>query len=173
MKRSLLIALVLVVVALSATATTAAVSPASVVTQMKTHWTSEMRASAKNGDRAARFPSPSRAVLMRRLHTAARQYGFRIVSVQLLHPLQSAPVVVIRSDREQATARATAKIILSFDPYHPTPADPIGYAYEGYFLVAETSRGIPYVATFNLGRAPHIGGGEWAASENLYPFPHG
>ncbi|MGH2972145.1 MAG: hypothetical protein ACRDNM_00745 [Gaiellaceae bacterium] len=174
MKRSLLmIVLVLIVVAQSAAASTAAVSPARVVAQMKTEWISEMRASAKNGDRAARFPSPPRGVLMGRLRKAEKLYGFRVVSVQLLHPLQSAPVVVIRSDREQSIARATPKIILLFDPYHPTEPDPIGYAYEGYFLVAETRRGVPYLATFNRGRAPHIGGGEWAASENLYPFAHG
>jgi hypothetical protein len=107
------------------------------------------------------------------LRTAARLYGFRIVSVQMLHPLQGAPVIVIRSDREQAIAPATRKIVTLFNPYHPTSADPAGTAYEGYFLVAEDSHGIPYLASWNQSRAPHVGGGEWAASENLYPFPHG
>jgi hypothetical protein len=161
------------VVGASAEASAAAKSPVRVIAQAKSEWVSEMWASAKTGDRAARFPSPSRAVLVARLGTASRLYGFHIVSVQMLHPLQLAPVIVIRSDREQAIAWATRKIVTMFNPYHPTSADPAGAAYEGYFFVAEDSRGVPYLAAWNQSRAPHVGGGEWAASENLYPFPHG
>jgi len=151
----------------------AATSPARVIAQAKAEWVSKMRASARIGDRDARFPSPSRVVLLARLRTGATLYGFGIVSVQMLHPLQGAPVIVIRSDREQAIARATRKIVTLFDPYRPTSADPAGSAYEGYFLVAEDSGGVPYLASWNQSRAPHVGGGEWAASPNLYPFPHG
>ena len=52
-------------------------------------------------------------------------------------------------------------------------ANPSGYAYEGYFLVAQTNSGAPYLASFNHWRAPHVGAGEGAVSEKLYPFPHG
>jgi len=96
-----------------------------------------------------------------------------VVSVQMLHPLQSAPVILISSDSMQSIAKATPKIIDLFDPHHPTAADPGGYAYEGYFLVAQTTNGVPYLATFNHWRPPHVGGGEWAATESLYPFAHG
>jgi hypothetical protein len=161
------------VVGTSAAASAAAMSPTQVIAHAKAEWMGEMRASARIGDRAARFPSPSRIVLLGRLHTAAELFGFQIVSVQMLHPLQGAPVIVIRSDREQAIARATRKIVTLFNPYHPTSADPAGSAYEGYFLLAEDSHGVPYLASWNQSRAPHVGGGEWAASENLYPFPHG
>ena len=173
MKGSLALVLVVAVGAMSASAATAAMSPKRAVAQAKAEWLKEMRASAKSGDRSAKFPSPSRAVLMQRLRKAEKLYGFRVVSVQMLHPLQSAPVIVIRSDSEQSIPRATPKIVDLFDPRHPTSADPSGYAYEGYFFVVETSGGVPYLATFNHWRAPHVGGGEWAASENLYPFPHG
>jgi hypothetical protein len=78
-----------------------------------------------------------------RLHKAEQLFGFRVVRVQIV------------------------------DPHHATTANPSGYAYEGYFLVAQTTGGVPYLATFNHWRAPHVGGGEWAASEDLYPFPHG
>lgn len=141
--------------------------------QAKAEWLSAIRASAKSGDRSARFPSPSRAILMQRLERAARLYHFEVATVLIYHPLQSAPLIIIRSDSEQAIARATPKIIDLFDPRHVTYADPAGYAYEGYFLIAETAEGAPYLATFNEERAPHVGGGEWAASEGLYPFPHG
>jgi hypothetical protein len=192
MKRSLAILAVLAAAAASATASSAALTPAQAAAQAKSEWLKEMQASATSGDRAARFPSPSRAILMQRLRRAQRQFyplfdrpamksrcgavcpsGFQIASVRMLHPLQAAPVIVIRSDREHEIARAIPSIVNLFDPRHPTSANPSGYAYEGYFLVAETSRGVPYLATFNHWRAPHVGGGEWAVSESLYPFPHG
>jgi hypothetical protein len=91
----------------------------------------------------------------------------------MLHPLQSAPVIVISSNSKQSIARATPRIIDLFDPRHPTKANPSGYAYEGYFFVAQTTSGVPYLSTFNHWRAPHVGGGQWAATENLYPFSHG
>src|SRR5579864_2749604 len=137
----------------------AAPTPRQVVAQAKAEWLKELLASARTGDRSAVFPSPSRTILMRRLHEAQRLYGFDIAGALMLRPLQRAPVIVIRSDRKQSIARATPKIVRLFDPYRPTAANPSGWAYEGYFLVAETTGGVPYLATFNHWRAPHVGGG--------------
>lgn len=162
--------LITLAVAAAAGATT---NPSRVVAQAKAEWLHELRVSARNGDRTAGFPSPPRAVLVQRLQHAAQQYRFQLVSVELLHPLQAAPLIVIRSDHESAMARSLPKIIDLFDPRHPTHADPSGFAYEGYFLTVVDNSGTPYIATFNHWRAPHVGGGEWAASEDLYPFPHG
>lgn len=156
----------------ASSAVTATSSPKTVVAQTQREWLSELRESAKTGDRSTNFPSPSRAVLMHRLRQAQRRYGFQIVSVKMLHPLQSAPVVVIRSDNKRAIAHAAPAIIDLFDPHHATSSNPSGYAYEGYFFVAQDSHGVPYLATFNRRRAPHVGGGEWAADPSLYPFPH-
>jgi hypothetical protein len=102
-----------------------------------------------------------------------RRYGFQIVSVKLLHPLQAAPVIVIRSNNNLPIAHATPAIIELFDPRHVTKRNPSGYAYEAYFFEARDGHGVPYLATFNHWRAPGVGGGEWAADESLYPFPHG
>jgi len=110
---------------------------------------------------------------MYRLRQARKRYGFQIVSVMMLHPLQGAPVIVIRSDEKRAIACATPAIVNGFDPHHATRKNPSGYAYEGYFFVAQDTHGVPYLATFNHWRVPHVGGGEWAADESLYPFPHG
>jgi hypothetical protein len=173
MKLSLALLLIVVVGAASADASTAALTPTRAVAQAKAGWLKEMRASAMGGDRSTKFPSPSRAVLMQRLHTAETLYGFRVISVRMLHPLQSAPVIVISSNKKQPISQATPKIINLFDPRRPTTANPSGFAYEGYFFVAQTTGGVPYLATFNHWRAPHVGGGEWAARESLYPFPHG
>jgi hypothetical protein len=149
------------------------VPPKRGVAQAKQEWLRDLYASARNGDRATRFPSPSRRELVGRLRRAAARYGFEILSVRMLHPLQRAPVIVIRSSHEHALARAIPAIIERFDPRHVTKANPSGYAYEGYFLEAIDARGVPFLATFNHWRAPRVGGGEWAAVESLYPFPHG
>ncbi|MBA3736657.1 MAG: hypothetical protein H0W90_15950 [Actinobacteria bacterium] len=149
------------------------VSPRAAIAQAKRDWRNELFASAKTGDRATRFPSPSRHVLLQRLHRAEGRYHFNIVSVTMLRPLQLAPVIVIRSGDKRRIAGATAAIINAFDPRRVTRQNPSGFAYEGYFLEARDLGGMPYLATFNHWRAPHVGGGEWAANEELYPFPHG
>jgi hypothetical protein len=165
--------LVALVVIPPTTAAGGRTSPRTAVAQARAEWLKEVRASAAHGDRATRFPSPSRTVLLQRLRRAARLYGFRIVRVTMLRPLQSAPVIVVSSDRKLAVARATPKIVELFDPHRTTRSNPSGYAYEAYFFEARDGRGVPYLATFNHWRPPHVGGGQWAASERLYPFPHG
>jgi hypothetical protein len=147
--------------------------PKTVVARAKADWLRTVRASAKTGDRAARFPSPSRAVLIRRLRQSQRRYGFQIVGVKMFHPLGAAPVVVIRSDQKLAIAHATPAIVARFDPRHVTKQNSSGYAYEAYFFEARDAHGVPYLATFNHWRPPHVGGGQWAKNESLYPFPHG
>ena len=82
-------------------------------------------------------------------------------------------MIVIRSENKRAIARATGTIVNLVDPHHPTRDNPSGYAYERYFFVAQDRHGLPYLASFNRWRAPHVGGGEWAADPSLYPFPHG
>jgi hypothetical protein len=162
--------LALLVAAVAAPATP---SPRAVVAQAKRAWLKDVRDSARSGDRTKSFPSPSRLVLIRRLRQAQTRYGFEIITVTMLHPLQRAPVIVIRSDRPQAIAKATPVIIDLFDPRHVTKTNPSGYAYEAYFFEARDRQGTPYLATFNHWRPPHVGGGQWAADESLYPFPHG
>jgi hypothetical protein len=148
-------------------------SPKAAVAQAKKEWLKEVRSAAKTGDRARDFPSPSRTLLLKRLERARRLYGFQLVSVTMLRPLQLVPVIMIQSNRKLALARAVPAIIQIFNPRHVTRRNPSGPAYEAYFLVAQDRQGVPYLATFNFMRAPRVGGGQWAASESLYPFPHG
>lgn len=173
MKRSLAILLLLIVGGMPTAASSAAIRPKQAIAQAKAEWLADIRAAAHSGDRSTRFPSPPREVLIKRIDKAAKLYGFRVVSIQMLHSLQDAPVIVISSDRKQSLARSTPKIIDLFDPRHPTRTNPSSYAYEAYFLVAQTTRDVPFLATFNRWRGPHAGGGQWAESETLYPFPHG
>jgi len=154
-------------------ASLALISPHQAVAYAKRDWLKEVRAAATTGDRSTRFPSPPRAVLVRRLDAAAARFGFRVVSVEMVRLLQRAPVVVISSDRKLALARATPAIMKTIDPRRVTKQNPSGFAYEGIFFVAQSSRGMPYLAVFNFWRAPHVGGGQWAASEGLFPYSHG
>jgi hypothetical protein len=158
---------------LAALAVFGVANPQHAVTQAKRDWLKELRTAAASGDRAKSFPSPPRHVLLQRLHRSESRFGFSLVRVTMLRPLQLAPVVVIRSDDEQAIARATPQIVAGFDPHRVTKENPSGFAYEGIFFLAETSKGVPYLAVFNHWRAPHVGGGQWAARESLYPYPHG
>ena len=145
MKRSLAILLLLIVGGMPTAASSAAIRPKQAIAQAKAEWLADIRAAAHSG----------------------------VVSIQMLHSLQDAPVIVISSARKQSLARSTPKIIDLFDPRHPTRTNPSSYAYEAYFLVAQTTRDVPFLATFNRWRGPHAGGGQWAESETLYPFPHG
>lgn len=172
MMRSSVLALAAVVATTGGSASAAAVQPKQAVTQAKREWLREVREAARVGDDARSFPSPSRAILLKRLLKAQQRYGFGIVSVRMLRPLQLAPVIVIRSDRKLETARAIPAIVKLFDPRRTTKTNPSGFAYEAYFLEAQTRKGVPYLATFNFSRPPNVGGGEWAAEERLYPFPH-
>jgi hypothetical protein len=45
--------------------------------------------------------------------------------------------------------------------------------YEAFFLEARDELGAPFLAVFDNWRDPHPGGGQWARSTSLYPFPHG
>jgi hypothetical protein len=170
--RSSLLALAVIVATTGGSASAAPIRPEQAVAQAKREWLREVREAARVGDDARSFPSPARAVLLRRLLKAQQPYGFGIVSVRMLRPLQLAPVIVIRSDRKLETARAIRAIVKLFDPRRTTKTNPSGAAYEAYFLEAQTRRGVPYLATFNFVRPPSVGGGEWAAEERLYPFPH-
>lgn len=57
------------------------------------------------------------------------------------------------------------------DPQKAGGEDWQGWDYEGFFLGAQDQQGKPFLAVFNFWRAR--GGGQWARSEDLYPFEHG
>jgi hypothetical protein len=97
------------------------------------------------------------------------------VRVTVLHPLKAAPLVVIRAGEEHALSAATPAILRLIDPKARTNNDRTGWAYEGFLFEARNRQGVPFLATFNWWRSVlgQVGGGQWAASQSLYPFPHG
>jgi hypothetical protein len=122
------------------------------------------------------FPNPSHethATLTSQLLVAASRYHFTVVKVEILHPRQAAPLVVIQARDKHALAASIAAILRLIDPKAQTNDDRSGWAYEGFLLEARDSHGVPFLATFNWWRGPHAGGGQWAADPSLYPFAHG
>ena len=95
------------------------------------------------------------------------------MSARLLAPQQRAPFVIVRTNDPIALARATPEIARQLDPRLAVPDDRLGWRYEGFYLEARDALGKPFMIVYNFYRSRHSGGGgEWAASENLYPFPH-
>ena len=119
-----------------------------------------------------RFRNLPPSLFRQRVQAAGRHYGFTIEVVQFLEPRQFAPRVVVETHRYLAIARAIPKIEQSLDP-HTGADDRIGWAYEGFYLEARDERGIPFVIVSNALRGPSAGGGQWARSEELFPFAHG
>jgi hypothetical protein len=178
MKRVVLILLLLSAVAAIAAAVAVAAdrashsSPAARVAAVEKMWRANLRSRALlQGNR--HFSNLSKATFDSRLQEAAARYHFKVVKVEILHPRQAAPFVVVEAKDEHALAASTSSILRLIDPKAGTNDDRAGWAYEGFLFEARDSHGVPFLATFNWWRGPHPGGGQWAADPSLYPFPHG
>jgi hypothetical protein len=128
------------------------------------------RASAAPGER---FDNPSAARFHSTLRALSRRDGFSVVSSTLLRPRQLAPAVVVRSTDYERLARDVYVIENELNPKHDTGDDRTGWRWEGFFLEAVDEHGVPFLAAYDSMRGPHAGGGQWARSEALFPFPHG
>jgi len=120
----------------------------------------------------AHFRSPSSATFFARLTTAARRFGFQVVHAHLFRPFQLAPLVIVRSAHPKRFSRDTASIESLLDPVRKGSALATAWAYEGFYIEARDTRGVPFLLAFNYLRGGIVGG-QWARSEDLYPFPHG
>lgn len=123
-------------------------------------------------DPGQRFANLSARVFRLRLAAAAARYHFTVKQVQFLHPRQVAPLVIIQTRRYLAITRGLPAIESSLDP-HTGHSDQRGWAFEAFFLEAQDERGVPFIVVSNSLRGPRPGGGQWARSDQLYPFAHG
>lgn len=118
-----------------------------------------------------RFPNPSPAAFKQRLALVARRYGFHVVELRLLHPEQMAPLLVVKTSRNRAKfAHDVGTIEALLDPSrnaHGASAS----TFEGFFFAAEDGKGL-FLSTEGVVRGT-AEGGQWAATENLYPYVHG
>lgn len=113
-----------------------------------------------------RFPAQSRAVFMRRLALVGERYGFGVVSVRFLRPLQAAPLVVVRTSRPRKEfVKDVVPIMQLLDP-----RDGQAVTFEGFFFAAEDAKG-PFVSVFDVYRG-QVMGGQWAWDPCELPYPH-
>jgi hypothetical protein len=177
MKRIVLtLTLLVVLAALSASLALAsragAPSPKARVAAIAKMWRTHLRSGAL-ADPTRRFPNPSTATLASRLRIAAARYHFTVEKIEILHPRQAAPFVVIQARDKHVLASSTRAILQLIDPKARTNDDRTGWAYEGFLFEARDSSGVPFLATFNWWRGPRAGGGQWAADPTPFPFAHG
>lgn len=123
-------------------------------------------------DPSERFANLSPRQFRLRLAAAAARYQLTVKRVHFLHPRQLAPLVIVQTRRYLALARAVPAIEKSLDP-HTGRRDRGGWAYEGFFLVAQDERSVPFVVVSNFVRGSSPGGEQWARSDQLFPFVHG
>ncbi len=172
MVRLVLVAAALLVLAGGAASGARRPSPFASERQVRSTWLAELETRARQAP-STRFPSPSRATLLIRLRREAKRYHFRVRGLRIMHPVQAAPLIVVEAPRPALFARQTQAILRSIDPKARTNDDRTGWAYEGFLFEAKDAGGVPFLIVYNFWRGRSPGGGEWARSGSLYPFPHG
>jgi len=156
-----------------ATTGAAAEESGAILRASKKDWLERLNANARD-DPAARFDNPTEDEFLAQVRMAADEYAFRIVEARWLEPLQAAPLVVVEAADPVKLARDTPAILRLLDPQAPVGEnDWEGWAFEGFFFEARDTEGVPFLAVFNHWRGADRGGGEWARSEDLYPYEHG
>ncbi len=141
----------------------------------RAQWLGHLRAAARSGSDWV-FPNPSRSTLLRRLERQARAHHFQVVSLEMLHPRQLAPVIVVRTAHPLALAHATVSVLQGLDPNYGRgePSE----LYEGLYFAAIDPEGVPLFSASEVvrvsGAAALLGyeGGSWARSEDLDPVGH-
>jgi hypothetical protein len=127
---------------------------------------------AARHDSSTAYPTPGPGVFRERVARAGSRYGFQVVSLHFERAPQGAPFLIIQTASSPATlSREVPAIMRLLDPHRPAEQDWQGWAYEGIFLGAQSSRGRPILDVFNVMRLHS--GGQWARTPNLYPYAHG
>lgn len=146
--------------------------PTAVMALIEQQWKTQLRVGARSDPRT-RFPSPPAAVLRTRLREMQSLYGFQVEKVELLRPLQLAPLIILRTNNPRKLARGTPIILRKIDPRVTRPGRRSIWVYEGLLLEVRDQHNAPVFAVFGHRRGSNAGGGQWAVSEQLYPYPHG
>ena len=113
------------------------------------------------------YGTPSARQFRSRLAGVARRYGVTVERVKF-NSWGFASEVIVQTDTYRAFARAAPTIERILDP-HTGKNDRTGWSLPGFFLEAQDERGVPFLIVHNFG----YGGGQWARSDQLYPFVHG
>jgi hypothetical protein len=151
--------------------TLASPEEAAAIGKLKQEWRQILAAGADD-DPVARFDNLTEDEFRGRLQEAANRYGFRVVEIHWLKPLQAAPLVVVEANNPALLARDVPAILRLLDPYADAGEDWQDWSFEGFFFEARDEDGSPFLAVYSHRRGFDRGWGEWARSESLYPFPH-
>ncbi len=105
-----------------------------------------------------------------RVAHAASRYGFTVERVRFVRTRgQVAPLVIVETRSYLAFARATPAIVKSLDPLTDQPNHATGenfWTFPGLYLEAKDERGVPFLIVDDF----PTGGGQWARSDQLYPY---
>lgn len=114
-----------------------------------------------------RFPNPSPAAFRKRVALVGRRYGFRVLSLRLLRPLQLAPILIVKTSQNRNAFVKDVPAILGL----LNPNSGQAPTFEGFFFAAQDAHG-PFVETSG-GLRGQQWGGQWSSNPNVYPFAHG
>lgn len=134
---------------------------------VRSFWRSNL-ANGKLGPASSVSPRQFRS----RLARAANRYSFTVEGVRFVRVRgRIAPLVIVETDSYLAFARATPAIERSLDPLTNTTNNATGerfWSFPGFYLEARDERGVPFLIVDNF----PSGGGQWARSDQLFPFAH-
>jgi hypothetical protein len=151
----------------------------SVVAGVRAEWLRDINSrgrKAKDRRSPLIFPSPGRRIFLARLRSASAHYHFTVKEVRFYRPFQLAPFVVVRSSYPTRFSHDTRFIVDALgvtDPKTRSPYPQLYWQYEGFYLEARDGEGVPFLTVTNFIRGKNWGGGQWARSNDLYPFGHG
>jgi hypothetical protein len=117
-----------------------------------------------------RFPNPKPRAFRARVAAVGRRYGFEVVSLRLLRPLDYAPLLVVSTDRDRKEfVHDVPEIMRLLNPTSPGVRN-TAITFEGFFLEARDGRG-PFVRVESVERGEAMGG-QWSWDRCVYPYPH-
>jgi len=118
-----------------------------------------------------RFPNMSPSRFRARAELAGRRYGFRVESIRFLRPLQSAPIVLVRTDRDRKEFIGDVAAIVNVLNPSSAARHRYGVTFEGIFFEARDDEGA-FVRVEQSFRGA-IMGGQYSAERGSFPYPHG
>jgi hypothetical protein len=114
------------------------------------------------------FPNPSPAAFTARVERIGKRYGFTVQSLRLLHPFQTAPLLVVETHRgRKAFVKDVPAIMQLLDP-QSVAGTRQALTFEGFFFEARDAKG-RFVDVFNVHRG-EVMGGQWSADHCSYPY---
>jgi hypothetical protein len=117
-----------------------------------------------------RFPNPKPQAFRERVAAVGRRYGFHVVSLRLLRPLDYAPLLVVSTGRDRKEFVHNVPAIMSLLDPTSSAGKNTAVTFEGFFLEARDAKG-PFVRVENAERGEAMGG-QWSWDRCAYPYTH-